>query len=78
MKVVQKRGKGGFLGEGALALHEPRAAKLVVETKSICMMLCREPFFQLLGPMYEEFIGTITKQNLLSQKIVFQIIIIES
>jgi CRP-like cAMP-binding protein len=46
-------GEGGFFGERALLLNEPRAANVYAQTAVQCLIMDRQSFNDILGPLKE-------------------------
>ena len=50
-KEVNRLFKADFFGERALQTNEPRAATVAATQDTICLVLDRETFVEILGPL---------------------------
>lgn len=50
-KVVNRLFKADYFGERALLSNEPRGATVVAQQETVCLVLDRDTFLEILGPL---------------------------
>lgn len=50
-KVVNRLFKADYFGERALLSNEPRGATVVAAQETVCLVLDRDTFLEILGPL---------------------------